>query len=117
MSSLNKVSELGQLLRDKINSVGTPVPAISPEQQLKRLVLASMLWEKQFYLDGKSHAELVGELVAQSSAIAVSNLAIMARDKFKLRHIPLLLTRELARHGKLQASVLNQVVQRAEEMS
>lgn len=117
MSSLNKVSELGQLLRDKINSVGTPVPAISPEQQLKRLVLASMLWEKQFYLDGKSHAELVGELVAQSSAIAVSNLAIMARDKFKLRHIPLLLTRELARHGKLQASVLNQVVQRADEMS
>jgi hypothetical protein len=117
MSSLNKVSPLGQLLRDKINSVGTPVPAISPEQQLNRLVLASMLWEKQFYLDGISHAELVGELVAQSSAIAVSNLAIMARDKFKLRHIPLLLTRELARHGKLQASVLNQVVQRADEMS
>jgi hypothetical protein len=76
-----------------------------------------MLWEKQFYLDGTSHAELVEELVAQSSAIAVSNLAIMARDKFKLRHIPLLLTRELARHGKLQASVLNQVVQRADEMS
>ena len=117
MSSVNKVSELGQLLRDKINSVGTKVPTISPEQQLNRLVLASMLWEKQFYLDGKSHAELVGELVAQSSAIAVSNLAIMARDKFKLRHIPLLLTRELARHGKLQAQVLNQVVQRADEMS
>lgn len=117
MSSVNKVSELGQLLRDKINNVGTQVPAITAEQQLNRLVLASMLWEKQFYLDGKSHAELVGGLVAQSSAIAVSNLAIMARDKFKLRHIPLLLTRELARHGKLQASVLNQVVQRADEMS
>jgi 60 kDa SS-A/Ro ribonucleoprotein len=118
MSSVNKISPLGQLLRDRItNQVGTPVKRITPEAKLNRLVLASMLWEKQFYLDGKSHAELVGELVAQSSAIAVSNLAIMARDKFKLRHIPLLLTRELARHGKLQASVLNQVVQRADEMS
>lgn len=119
MSSIN--SNLGKLLRDKldgtVNSVGTKVKAISPEAQLNRLVLASMLWEKQFYLDGKTHADQVKDLVAKVPAEKVSQLAIKAREQFKLRHIPLLLTRELARNGKLQAQVLNQVVQRADEMS
>ena len=114
MSSLNK------LLRarlDAVNSVGTLVPSISAEKQLMRLVLASMLWEKQFYLDGQSHGELVASLVKQVAPEKVSALAVTARDKFKLRHIPLLLTRELARIGKLKADVLNAVIQRADEMS
>lgn len=120
MSSMNKISPLGQLLRDKLdgrNSVGTKVPTISPEKQLSRLVLASMLWEKQFYLDGKSHADLIANLVKQVEPEVVENLAIRARGQFKLRHIPLLLTRELARIGKLKAGVLASVVQRADEMS
>ena len=124
MSSINRsISPLGQLLRDKLdgktvaNSVGTQVPMISPEKQLSRLVLASMLWEKQFYMDGKSHGDLVASLVKQVAPEKVSTLAIEARDKFKLRHIPLLLTRELARIGKLKSEVLTSVIQRADEMS
>jgi len=39
-----------------------------------------------------------------------------ARDKFKLRHIPLLLTRELARIGKLTSDTLTSVIQRPDEM-
>ena len=122
MSSINTLSPLGQLLRSRLdtparNSVGTPVQSISPEKQLKRLVLASMLWEKQFYLDGTSHAELIASLVKRVSSDFTSDLAKEARSKFKLRHIPLLLTRELARIGKLKAEVLTSVVQRADEMS
>ena len=120
MSSMNKLSPLGQLLRDKLNatnSVGTSVKAISPEKQLMRLTLASMLWEKQFYLDGKEQAELIGDLVKKVNPAVTSALAVTARDKFKLRHIPLLLTRELARHGKLKSEFLTAVIQRPDEMS
>ena len=121
MSSINKISPLGQLLRQKLdgnvsNSVGTRVPAISPEAQLKRLVLASMLWEKQFYLDGKTHAELVKSLVATVSPEYASALAQKARTDYKLRHTPLLLVRELARIGKLTSDALNAVIQRPDEM-
>ncbi len=99
------------------NSVGTPVPDTSTYDQLKRVTLASMLWEDQFYLDGKSHAELVRDLVAKAQPEQVADLAEMARSKFKLRHIPLLLARELARNGSLQAKTLTNIVQRPDEMS
>lgn len=112
MSSINRV-----VRTSAVNSVGTRVPQVNAERQLKRLTLASMLWEDQFYLDGKTHAELVRELVAKVSPAKVSALALEARTKFKLRHIPLLLARELARHGKLQAQALTDVIQRPDEMS
>jgi len=112
MSSINRAVRM-----PAFNSVGTQVPQINPERQLKRITLAAMLWEKQFYLDGKSHAELVRELVAKVQPAKVEALAQEARTKFKLRHVPLLLARELARHGKLQASALTNVIQRPDEMS
>lgn len=113
------MSSLNQAIRKHMttNSEGTVVPMIGAEKQLNRLVLASLLWENQFYLDGKSHAELVASLVKQVNPEAVSALAIKAREQFKLRHIPLLLTRELARAGKLKSDVLSSVIQRADEMS
>ena len=112
MSSINRV-----VRKPAFNSVGTPVKSIGVERQLQRVTLASMLWEKQFYLDGKSHAELVRALVAKANPEKVSQLAQDARTKFKLRHIPLLLVRELARSGKLQAETLTNVIQRPDEMS
>ena len=121
MSSTNKRTPLGQMLRNKLdgvttNSVGVVVPAISAEKQLTRMVLASMLWEKNFYLDGKTHADIVKSLVKQVQPERVAVLAMAARDRFKLRHIPLLLTRELARIGKLTSDTLTQVIQRPDEM-
>jgi 60 kDa SS-A/Ro ribonucleoprotein len=112
MSSINRA-----VRTPAFNSVGTQVPQINAERQLKRITLAAMLWENQFYLDGKSHAELVKELVAKVAPSKVEALAQEARTKFKLRHIPLLLARELARHGKLQAEALTNVIQRPDEMS
>ena len=63
MSSINRV-----VRKPAFNSVGTQVSPINAERQLKRVTLAAMLWENQFYLDGKTHAELVKELVAKVSA-------------------------------------------------
>lgn len=113
MSAINRKSPLAMTL----NSTGTPVREISAERQLRRVTLAAMLWEDQFYVDGKTHAEMVRDLVAKVSADKVSALALEARTKFKLRHVPLLLARELARHGKLQADALTSIIQRPDEMS
>lgn len=98
------------------NAAGTAVKPISNEKQLTRLVLANMLFQDQYYVDGKTTAELVKDLVAKTNEKFVSHLALAARSNFKLRHIPLLLTRELARTGRLSADVLASVVQRADEM-
>lgn len=115
MSSLNK--RFQTLGNRAVNHAGTAVRSIPVEKQLMRMTLANMLWENQFYVDGKTSAELITDLVAKADAKFVSNLAIMARVQFKLRHIPLLLTRELARTSRLAAHVLNAVIQRPDEMS
>lgn len=113
MSSLNSRVSRGVTT----NVVGTPVKRISAEKQLSRMVLAHMLWEDQFYVDGKTSAELIADLVQKADPKFVSHLAIAARSNFKLRHVPLLLTRELARGGKLAADTLNAVIQRPDEMA
>lgn len=99
------------------NEVGTKVREITPLMQLKRLVLASMLFEDQFYCDGKTSAALIQELVKKVDPTQVAELAVQARQEQQLRHVPLFLARELARIGKLQADTLVEVIQRADEIS
>lgn len=99
-----------------INSVGTAVRAINYEKQLVRMTLASMLFEDQFYIDGKTHAEALKELVSKVDPTKVAALAARARDEFKLRHVPLYLCVALARIGKLSADALNDVIQRPDEL-
>ena len=112
MSSLNfRTSQFTER-----NAAGTPVRKISDEAQLTRLTLAHMLWEKQFYVDGKETANAVQTLTAKVRPEFVRALAETARLKFKLRHIPLLLLRELARKGQLRAHDLEAVIQRPDEM-
>jgi lambda repressor-like predicted transcriptional regulator len=101
----------------EINHGGVAVKKISAEAQLTRLTLAHMLWENQFYIDGQSSADLMKALIAKAKPDFVEALAEEARTKFKLRHVPLFLARELARNGKLSANALNNVIQRPDEMS
>lgn len=101
-----------------VNATGTPVRKLTnANEALTRVTLAHMLWEDQFYVDGKTSAELMKDLVAKADPAFVSILADKARTEFKLRHVPLLLTRELARTGKLKADTLAAVIQRPDEMS
>ena len=99
---------------------GAPAVAISPEQALRRSVLSCMLWEGEFYEDGVQIAGRIRELVPQVDAEKVAALAIEARERMKLRHVPLLLVREMARlatHRTLVAETLARVVQRADELA
>jgi len=92
---------------------------ISTEAQLRRSVLACLLWEQQFYEDGVEIAGRIAELVPKVAAEKVAALAAEARESMKLRHAPLLLVREMARHAshrKLVAETLERVIQRADEL-
>src|SRR6202012_2699915 len=99
---------------------GAPAVAITPELALRRSVLACMLWENEFYEDGVAIAGRIRELVPKVAAEKVAALAVEARTAMKLRHAPLLLVREMARHAThraLVAETLFRVVQRADELS
>jgi 60 kDa SS-A/Ro ribonucleoprotein len=97
-----------------------PARHISPELQLRRSVLACLLWESQFYEDGVEIAGRIAELVPKVAAEKVAALAIEARERMKLRHAPLLVVREMARHKShrhLVAEALARVIQRADELA
>jgi hypothetical protein len=99
---------------------GAPAAVITHEQALRRSVLSCMLWESEFYEDGVEIAGRIGELVPKVEAERVAALAIEARERMKLRHAPLLVVREMARHAThrgLVAQTLERVVQRADELS
>ena len=59
---------------------------IDVELQLRRSVLACLLWESQFYEDGVEIAGRIRELIPKVEPEKVANLAIEARTKMKLRH-------------------------------
>ncbi|MBI3477866.1 MAG: TROVE domain-containing protein [Acidobacteria bacterium] len=99
---------------------GAPARHISPEHQLRRSVLACLLWESQFYEDGVEIAGRIAELVPKVQADKVAALAVEAREQMKLRHAPLLIVREMARHAthrRLVAETLERVIQRADELA
>jgi hypothetical protein len=99
---------------------GAPARVITPEQALRRSVLSCMLWEGEFYEDGVQIVGRIHELVPQVAAERVAALAVEARERMKLRHAPLLLVREMARHSThrgLVAETLERVIQRADELS
>ncbi len=99
---------------------GAPAAELTPEQSLRRSVLSCMLWENEFYENGSEIATRIRNLVPSVSAEKVASLAVEARERMKLRHVPLLLVREMARHAthrRLVADTLTRVIQRADELA
>src|SRR4051812_30101878 len=75
-----------------------------------------MLWEDAFYEDGQSIAARIKDLVSKVPAEDVAALAVRARMEMKLRHVPLLLARELVRNKYNVASLLPQIINRPDEL-
>lgn len=112
----------------KLNTPNAPIHThegarakhINPEQQLRRSVMACMLWEDSFYEDGQSIAARIAETIKLVRPEAVAAIAVEAREKMKLRHVPLLIVREMARiptHRGLVAETLARVIQRPDELA
>lgn len=99
---------------------GATAKHINAEQQLRRSLMACMLWEKSFYEDGISIAERIASLVPKVSPEKVSDMAIEARYQMKLRHAPLWVVRTMARLPKYKpyvANTLEKVIKRADELA
>ena len=90
---------------------------LESNKTLNRLVLANMLFEDQFYMNGQDSHALLAQEVAKTSTDNVNRLAELARTKFKLRHVPLAMQVALAKARRMTADGVNAVIQRADEMS
>lgn len=113
------ILKLSHLARPRTHE-GAPAVRITAEQALHRSVLACMLWEREFYESGETIAARIRELVPRVAPEKVAALAVKARTAMKLRHAPLLLVREMARHAShraLVAETLARVIQRADELT
>ncbi len=100
---------------------GARATLINPDLQLRRLTLATMLFEDQFYVDGIEISKAILAACKSVSAEKVAKLAIECREDQKLRHMPLFLVRELARRKDVEAGLVSEtlaeVIQRADELS
>jgi 60 kDa SS-A/Ro ribonucleoprotein len=113
------VLKLAHLVRPRTHE-GAPAATITNEQALRRSILACMLWESEFCESGATIAARIRELVPRVEPAKVAALAVEARTAMKLRHAPMLLVREMARHAShrgLVAETLVQVIQRADELA
>lgn len=90
---------------------------INHEQQLRRAVMACLLWEEQFYESGEDIASRIGTLTAEVDATVVAKMASEARHQMHLRHVPLLLLAHLSKQGRLKAQMVENVISRADELA
>lgn len=100
---------------------GAPaVPNMNALAQLRRSVLSCLLWESEFYEDGKAIAERITEAAQSVTVEDLAALAVEARSVHQLRHVPLLLLSTLverARGNPLVASTITDTIQRADKLS
>lgn len=91
---------------------------ITPTQALRRSVMSGMLWEDTFYESGEEVVKRIMSLAKEVDPEKVSNMAIEAREKMNLRHMPLIVALALDQTGKAKVgSLVERVIQRADEIT
>lgn len=115
MAQTNVAEKAAQLT----TAQGAKAAVITAEQQLRRSVLACMLWEDEFYEDGRTIAERIRTVAEKLPFNTVANIAIEAREKAKLRHAPLWLAVALAprKAGRPMGDLLARIIQRPDEIT
>jgi hypothetical protein len=99
---------------------GATAKSISPELQLRRSVMACLLWEDGFYESGTEITTRISNLIPLVPPKKVAQIAISCREEMKLRHVPLFIVKEMAKlstHKHLVARTLYQVIQRPDELT
>lgn len=99
---------------------GAMASMTNAEQDLRRSLMACLLWESTFYEEGVEIAQRIAQLVAHVDPDKVAAMAIEAREKNKLRHAPLWVVRAMAAktsHKRLVADTLARIIQRADELT
>lgn len=90
---------------------------VSAAKELRRTVMANMLFEDTFYESGVDAATRMADLIKRVPFSDAAQIAIDAREKFKLRHAPLFLVREILRlhKGRQVGDLIERVIQRPDE--
>ncbi len=100
---------------------GFATPTPNPTEELRRATMASLLWENVAYESGMNHSERLKALTAKVPDADIAAIAVEARNKMYLRHIPLFLVNELSAKKpvstKLVAETLGEVIQRPDEIA
>jgi 60 kDa SS-A/Ro ribonucleoprotein len=116
-------------MRMNVAAVGIPVPRThegtpsvrqTAVKELRRAALTALLFEDTFYEKGSQIAARIKSLVPQCDPEAVAALAVEARTKMYLRHLPLFLVREMARtpgNGSVIADTLPRIIERPDELA
>lgn len=113
------MASLNRLVREYTHE-GAPAKRIDAVSQLERSVMSCLLWEGEFYESGETIASRIQGLCKEVPASEVARIAIQAKEDMRLRHVPLLLARELARtkEGKVQlASLLPRLITRPDDIT
>ncbi len=113
MATLNRIEK-------EFTHGGAQAVPINPLAQLERSVMSCLLWESEFYEDGQAIGARIVELVKAVPAVEVARVAIGAKADMRLRHVPLLLARELMRtkEGREQARHLfSRVILRPDDIT
>lgn len=106
----------------RVNHEGGRADAFQkPAAELERTVATCMLFENTFYEKGSTIAARIAELCTVVPIETIAQLAVKARNDYKLRHVPLFLVAQMDKgyHGKsgsIIGQTLSAVVQRPDEM-
>jgi 60 kDa SS-A/Ro ribonucleoprotein len=94
---------------------GAPACRVSATEELRRSVMACLLFEKSFYEDGVDIATRIAGLVPKVKQADLEKIVVEARERQNLRHAPLFICALMARHKMLRPEILTRVCQRADE--
>jgi ribosomal protein L25 (general stress protein Ctc) len=118
MATTNKKTKKSHVYADKhlAGGYGPRAAKQGDEATLRRLVMSCLLWEKNAYCDGQEVVNKIKSLVPLVPNVA--DIAIEARYDQKLRHVPLLIVREMARnHMPGVAETLTKICKRPDEIT
>lgn len=119
MAKINKKSTSVSDVR-LAGGMGMLAAKSTEEAQLRRLVMTCLLWEDAAYISGAGIEAAIKALIPKVAAAKVAAIAIEARKNQKLRHVPLLVIREMCRyaeHRKFVRAAIREVCTRADQVT
>lgn len=98
---------------------GARAARMTPERELRRSVMACMLWEDEFYETGVEIGARIRKSCDALPFDTVAAVAVEARERMKLRHAPLWLAVALAgrKAGAPMGELLARIIQRPDELA
>lgn len=98
---------------------GLSTAVLTPTQLLRRTAMSCMLFENTFYESGQDVAKRIRDLCKAVSFDDAAQIAIDARERMKLRHVPLLIVVNLLNYhkGRQVGDLIHRVIQRPDELT